>query len=179
MPIDDFQTTLKDEVFAGNAAAFEGLTRYIKEGRVTAFTGAGVSVPLYPTWTTLLSQTLDSAIADGLVTNSDEIREYREMLENDPLELADFMEQVRSDNIFRAKLADIFRSKQGSATELHRLISRLKFRGIVTLNYDSGHETAYAGEAGRNPNTGKAQDTATLARRVRPLFVDATRMSSS
>jgi hypothetical protein len=161
---NDIQTALRQEVFFGNESAFEGLTNYAKQGKLTAFTGSGVSAPLYPTWAGLLAQTLDDAIKDGFVTSEDEIREYREMLKSDPLELADFLEQVRSEHIFRTRLANTFRNSEGLATDTHELISKLNFLGIVTLNYDNGHETAYAKSTNRYANSGKAQDVATLTR---------------
>ena len=49
----------REEMFPGNAATFADLKKYMSEGRITAFTGAGVSVPIFPTWTGLLSQYLE------------------------------------------------------------------------------------------------------------------------
>jgi SIR2-like domain len=152
---------LKEDSFPGNNSSFAELKNFITEGRITAFTGAGVSAPAFPTWTGLLSGWLDDAVKQGFITT--DIVEYRDLLHKDPLELAEMLEQVFTKDVFRARFANTFRNADGSPTGCHSIISNLGVRGIVTLNYDSGHEAAHAAK-GRNPNTGKAQDIATLTR---------------
>jgi hypothetical protein len=98
-----------------------------------------------------------------MVTDGEELKEYGELINTDPLELAEFLEQAFTRPIFRARLAKIFRNASSQMTDCHRLLSNLPARGIVTLNYDNGHEVAHAAK-GHNPNPGKAQDNATIAR---------------
>jgi hypothetical protein len=165
---------LHETNFPGNAAAFAGLREYLAQGDLTALTGAGVSAPTFPTWMAMLSKWLNEAFQQGFI-GAVEITEYKELLKNDPLELAEFLEQILTKPIFRARLAEIFRNKSAQATDCHRLISDLPIRGIVTLNYDNGHEIAYAAK-GRNPNQGKAQDEATMVRWMQSeVFNDADR----
>ena len=51
----------------------------------------------------------------------------------------------------------------GICTPTHETIAGLNLRGIITLNYDDGHEVAFA-QTGRKPNSGRSQDDATLTR---------------
>jgi hypothetical protein len=135
---------LREKQFAGNTDAFAGLREYMVHGDLTALTGAGVSVPIFPTWIAMLSRWLDDAVRQGFISEQVEVDEYKDLLKNDPLQLAEFLEQILTKPIFRARLAEIFRNKSAQATDCHRLISDLPLRGIVTLNYDNGHEIAYA-----------------------------------
>jgi hypothetical protein len=54
----EIKNVLREELFPGNSAAFDAVNDYIAQGNITAFTGAGVSTPLFPTWTGLLLQWL-------------------------------------------------------------------------------------------------------------------------
>jgi hypothetical protein len=173
MSEDLLSEILRENNFPGNTVAFAGLKEYMAQGDLTALTGAGVSAPIFPTWIALLSRWLDDAVRQGFISDAVEVAEYKELLKNDPLELAEFLEQIFTKPIFRARLAEMFRNKSAQATPCHRLISDLPVRGIVTLNYDNGHEIAYAAE-GRNPNQGKAQDAATMVRWMQSeVFNDA------
>ena len=154
---------LREDLFPGNTSTYQRLRDYLSEGRVTGFTGAGVSVPLYPSWVGLLGQLLAEAKAAGTLTQVDEVRECESLLHRDPLELADILEERITSKVFRSRLSAIFRSANDKCTECQTLIANLDLRGIVTLNYDSGHEIAYAAR-GRNPNSGTAQSEFTLTR---------------
>jgi hypothetical protein len=111
----------------------------------------------------LLSRLLDEAVQKGLITNSTEIDELKRQIDLDALELANFLEERFSRKIFRARFAKIFSNPRGECTSSHKIIADLKLRSIITLNYDNGHEVAYA-HSGRNPNTGRSQDESTVTR---------------
>jgi hypothetical protein len=163
VPDQTLAALVREELFPGNEAAFIALKKFCGSERITLFTGAGVSAPIFPTWTGLLEELLDEAIKKGLITSLQEREDYRDLLKNDPLELAEFIEQLFAKPAFRARLATIFRNPSSQFTDCHRLLSDVPSRGIVTLNYDNGHEIAHARKS-RNPNTGKAQDISTLVR---------------
>jgi len=169
----DSKVDLREDKFPGNEAAFDDLKSYVGLGQITAFTGAGVGVPLFPSWRALLNDLLAEAQKSGLLTDSVEIGEYTKLIDSDPLELASALEDLLTKEHFRARLAKTFRNPAGTATECQRAISNLQLRGIVTLNYDNGHEVAHALK-GRNPNTGRSQDRATLTRWLQgAVFSDA------
>ncbi|MCK1326699.1 SIR2 family protein [Bradyrhizobium sp. 156] len=169
----DNDNLFREDLFPGNTATFQKLQEFMSGGRITGFTGAGVSVPVYPTWTGLLQKLLNEAKSSGALTQSDEIRECEALLERDPLELADILEQRASPQVFRSRLGALFSAGNSTCTESHTLLSDVGLRGVVTLNYDSGHEIAYAAK-GRNPNSGKAQDDYTLTRWIQDeVFADS------
>jgi hypothetical protein len=43
-----------EDIFPGNISAFKSLKEYCVVGQLTVFSGAGVSTPIFPTWTGLL-----------------------------------------------------------------------------------------------------------------------------
>ena len=150
----EIDSVLRDKNFPGNEASFQELVSFVKSGSVTLLTGAGVSVPLFPTWASLLRELIGDAATTGIVTDELTINEYKKQIEIDPLELASTLEESFSPKVFRAKFAKKFSNPSGECTDTHKTIAKLKYRGIVTLNYDDGHEVAYA-QRGRNHNTGQ------------------------
>jgi hypothetical protein len=170
---DEFSNNfLREDLFPGNASAFADLKEYMGNGHVVGFTGAGVSVPLFPTWTDLLSTMLTDATQNGMISGA-EINEYKKLIETDPLDVASALEDLISKKVFRARLAKSFGNPSGVSTECQQIISNLNLCGIVTLNYDNGHEVAYASK-GRNPNVGRSQDDSTLTRWLQEeVFNDA------
>lgn len=155
---------LREEIYPGNTKTFADLKSFLEAGHVIAFTGAGVSAPTYPMWTTLLSKLVNDAIEEGLINDQGEIDEYQKLIHTDPLELASNLEEIFTRKVFRARLAKSFSNLNGHATESQAAISRLKLRGIITLNYDNGHEAAFAAAQSRSPNVGRSQDESTLMR---------------
>src|SRR4051812_3637283 len=51
---------------AGNEPGITALRRYLADGQAIAFLGAGVSVPLYPLWTGVITELVDHAATRGL-----------------------------------------------------------------------------------------------------------------
>jgi hypothetical protein len=70
--VADSMDVLNERKFPGNEAAFAELKDYISAGAVVAFTGAGVGVPVFPTWISLLGRMLNDAINKGLLTNKED-----------------------------------------------------------------------------------------------------------
>jgi hypothetical protein len=160
MTADSIDSILNEYLFPGNAAAFNDLADFVRSGQIIAFTGAGVSVPTFPTWSTLLSNLLTEAASRGLVKN---VKEIESELSNDPLELASTLEEAFTRNVFRSRLGKLFAGAAVTATDCQIAISHMRLRGIVTLNYDSGHEAAFS-QKGELANMGRSQDEAVLTR---------------
>jgi hypothetical protein len=153
---------LQEDKFPGNTSTFTELAAFMKDGAVIGITGAGVSVPLFPTWSSLLATMLQEAEKGGLLDRT-EVPEWDSQIEADPLELANSLENLFTRKIFRAKFSRRFANPSGACTQTHGVIAGLNLRGVITLNYDDGHEVAYA-QTGRKPNSGRSQDEATLTR---------------
>jgi hypothetical protein len=51
---------------AVNRPGMAALDRYLTSGEALAFLGAGVSVPLYPLWATVIGDLIDAAVVQGL-----------------------------------------------------------------------------------------------------------------
>ena len=136
--IDD---ALDEASFPGNSAAFNKLRSLLETGKITTFVGAGASIPLYPSWSSLLVGLAEKARDEGAVTQA-EFNDTIVEAESDPLYCANLVQDQLQKPIFRAELARIFRDRS-ECTERHRLIMRLPAKAHVTLNYDNGLEVAY------------------------------------
>ena len=153
---------LNEEIFPGNETCFDQLKTAVGDGSAIAFTGAGTSTPLYPTWITLLEELINQAENEGLV-EKDDLQELKDLVYTDPLELASHLEDIFTRQRFRGRLATIFESK-GKATQCHDLLVRLSLKAIVTLNYDDGLESAFSAANGAAPQAIRAQDRAQVVR---------------
>src|SRR5665213_1582633 len=147
---------LREAIFPGNTTAFSDLVSFMEKEKVIAFTGAGVSVPICPSWFGLLTELLDEARQRGFI-NDPQFSEYQTFKESEPLELATLLEEAFTKKAFRSRLADIFRNPNGEFTSCHKIISELKLKGIATLNYDNGHEVALS-KRGVYANVGRPSD---------------------
>jgi hypothetical protein len=155
---------LNDQIFPGNSEAFYKLASTLQKGEMLAFVGAGASAPLFPTWGSLLHKLLDEAQKNGFFTSDLDADFLRAQISGDPLEAANFLENVLSKQIFRSKLAEIFLRDPHIYTESHKLIVSMGFRGIVTLNYDLGLENAYSGIVHKRPDSMQAKDVSDMTR---------------
>jgi hypothetical protein len=168
------EAIFRESMFAGNTAAFSELASYVSQGHVIGFTGAGVSAPVFPTWTELLSRLLNEATDKGLIASNAELSEYKKLIRSDPLELASSLEEIFTKEVFRARLADVFRNSASTPSECHTKLAEIGLRGIVTLNYDNGHEVAHASSKSRPPNVGRGHEEATITRWLQhSIFSDA------
>jgi len=75
---------LDDTFFAGNEAAFSDLQEALSRETFLAFTGAGTSAPMLPTWTAALEQLLTFARDRGTVL-AGEAAEISAQIRSDPL----------------------------------------------------------------------------------------------
>jgi hypothetical protein len=160
--VDNKSNALNEIIFPGNVACYEELKTTLGDGLGVAFTGAGTSTPLYPTWTGLLKELVDQADKEGLV-EKDNLQELSGLVYTDPLELASHLEEIFTKHRFREQLATIFESK-GSTTHCHDFIIKLPLKAIVTLNYDDGLESAFSTANSAVPLSIRAQDRAQLVR---------------
>jgi hypothetical protein len=140
--MDQQGRVLNEGRFQGNTACYQQLKTAIRDGSAIAFTGSGTSAPLYPTWTKSLHDFIIEANAEGLIEDI-YLQELYDQIHSDPLELAAHLEEIFTRYRFRDRLATMFGSKN-QATLTHSLLIQLPFKGIVTLNYDDGLETAYS-----------------------------------
>jgi hypothetical protein len=160
--VDLKDKVLNEQIFPGNTTCFQHLKTTVSDGSAIAFTGAGTSTPLYPTWTILLQDLINRAENEGLV-EKDELQELKGLVHDDPLELASHLEDKFTRQPFRARLASIFESK-GKATPCHDLLVRLSLKAIVTLNYDDGLESAFSAADSAAPQSIRAQDRAQVVK---------------
>lgn len=131
-----------DEMFPGNASAFDELKSVLDAKKVTAFVGAGASADLAPTWVAYLSQLVEQGRASGVIDNQD-ADGLISQAESDPLETASLLEDIFSRSAFRARIGASFQvgDRYGKT---HKAIMKLGLKGIVTSNYDDGLANAYA-----------------------------------
>jgi hypothetical protein len=140
---------LNEILFPGNVASYEQGYATISTGTMMAFTGAGTSVPLYPTWTRLLKELIRDAGQEHLA-NNETLCELTEMLADDPLEVATHLEDLFTPHRFRGRLAERF-APQPNSTKCHSLVMDLPLKGAVTLNYDNGLEAAFSARRSAAP----------------------------
>lgn len=155
---------LDEERFPGNVAAYTELRQVLNHDSIVAFTGAGTSAPLFPTWTGALSTLIHEAYAQKFIRDDAELAEYKRQIETDPLELALLLEEAFTKQVFRSRLAKMFRGDKHTCTGTHDHIVRLKLRGIITLNYDDGLEIACVKQHGHFPTTIRGGDSTELVR---------------
>ncbi|WP_209347823.1 SIR2 family protein [Pontixanthobacter sp. CEM42] len=153
---------LCEDVYPGNTAAYERLLGRKKRGDLTGFTGAGVSIPLAPSWTGLLSKMVAEARSDGSLLASEE-QDLLAQIDTDPLETAQILEEKCGTEIFRSRLSEIFDFK-GDCTPTHELIVGLHLQGLVTLNYDQGLSVAYTRATHRLPRVFRSDETFEIAK---------------
>lgn len=94
---------LNESQFQGNVAAFAEMNATLSNNRLIGFVGAGVSMPLMPSWTTLLEGLIEEASREGMINNEDK-SELIAQCANDPLSVADSLEESFKRPIFRSKI---------------------------------------------------------------------------
>ena len=94
----------------------------------------------------------------------EDIDDLKFLATSDPLELASSLETIFGKEVFRARLSKTFENRAGNTSDCQTAIASLNLRGIVTLNYDNGHEVAYANKIHRHAVVGRSQDSAILTR---------------
>jgi hypothetical protein len=117
----------------------------LREGQITAFTGAGISAPEFPTWSELLLMLLQQAHEEGLI--SGDLKDYASLISSDALELAEQLEQAFTHEVFRSRLASIFRNSSGKTTEVVGFKNLMRFLAYDESKEDwLGHQKANNGK---------------------------------
>ena len=127
------------ETDKANEKSFQSLVGLMKDPqRPLALLGAGISVGAgYPTWVELLKK-LEAAAGTKLAPK------YKEFLStlNDPAWQAEEYERIIGKHYLSALIANEFAYK-GKISPVHEAIVQLRFRHLLTTNYDSCLEEAY------------------------------------
>ena len=137
----DFQ----EHLFPGNEAAFAEAKGLLREHSkpLSAFVGAGASIPIHPSWNSLLKELLGEVRSKCLM-GTDDIEFCATLVENDVLEAVSQIENAVGREIFRSKISKRFGLSPEAFSDLQGLIIDLPFRSIFTTNYDSCLEAAHA-----------------------------------
>ncbi len=134
LPTDE-RATLQDL----NRPALRALRSRLDDKDAIAFLGAGVSTPLYPLWTGLISELLTAA-ADHMPAKT--VATCRALAGRDPDAVVEVIaEELRSN--YHEVLRGVLRPRHDpvsghSWTPAQEAIVRCSFAGIVTTNYDPG-----------------------------------------
>jgi hypothetical protein len=137
-----------------DTAAFGRLCDAVAYRRLIAVTGSGVSVglpnadselPSLPTWYSVLirlrerfAAQLSAAIPELDVLLNSHLRDSAYLIE-----AATLISQSVGAAAFRRAVVELTTPPRGTFSALHGLIEELEPLGIVTFNYDMGHENAY------------------------------------
>lgn len=124
-----------------NAPGITALQSYLRSERAVAIVGAGASAPLYPTWNSLISELIDFAILRGMPREAADTCRLRSKTQPDAV--VEILRRQLGVQVFRDALRSVFRARRDPATghswtNVHELVCRCSFTGIVTTNYDSG-----------------------------------------
>jgi hypothetical protein len=137
-----------------DTAAFGSLCDAVAYRRLIAVTGSGVSVglpnadselPSMPTWYSVLIRLrerfavqLSAAIPELDVLLNAHLRDSAYLIE-----AATLISQSVGAAAFRHAVVELTTPPRGTFSALHGLIEELEPLGIITFNYDMGHENAY------------------------------------
>lgn len=138
---------LFEDLYPGNASVLDKLFAAIDGEGVTAFTGAGTSMPAMPGWGQLVSNLIDGAKKEGRLDEPSATALHAEA--SDLLYVVDEIYNAVGKSQVKSEVAKIF-SNLERATDAHKLIVMSKFDRLMTLNYDQGLEIAYAEERARH-----------------------------
>lgn len=132
----------------------EMLVRQIREHRCVLFAGAGLSAQArseegssIPTWKTLLERMIDWCVDHRLQLRF-EREEFKEVLERGRLLVVAQELQHSLGGQLNSCLFDILHSGKTKPSEAHRLVCKTDWVSVLTSNYDSLIEGAYAFDSG-------------------------------
>jgi SIR2-like domain len=163
---------------AVNGPGMTALGRYLTSGEALAFLGAGVSVPLYPLWATVIGELIDAAVVQGL--GEGPAQTCRDLAGEQPDAVVDVLRQHLGEARYRIALRESFRVRRDMEsgrtwTPVQELVCRCAFRAVLTTNYDPGIVDARMRVRPRAVGTGFASwtDEVTLDRwRTGDVFGD-------
>jgi hypothetical protein len=120
----------------------EAMFQLIESGEAIAFVGAGLSKPLYPTWSEFLQKLANKAveltrkpISLGPGLSESDVLDYAEAIKRH------FNDHASIDHYF-AIFGTEFGPQAGRCTEQQKKLLRLPFKGFVTTNYEESLEQA-------------------------------------
>jgi tetratricopeptide (TPR) repeat protein len=126
---------------AVNGPGVIALHRYLTTGEALAFLGAGVSVPLYPLWASVIGELIDAAVVQGL--GEAPAQTCRDRAAAQPDAVVDVLRRHLGEARYRVALRETFRVRRDPEsgrtwTPVQELVCRCGFRAVVTTNYDPG-----------------------------------------
>ena len=132
----------------------EMLIREIREHRCVVFAGAGLSAQAkandgsrVPTWKTLLEHMVDWCVEHRVQLRA-EPQEFREIIEKGRLLVVAQELQMSLGQQLNTCLFDILHSGDTKPSNAHRLLCKIDWISVLTSNYDTLIEGAYAAESG-------------------------------
>jgi len=148
-------SALTAAILEKNKTHRDDMLQLIESGQAIAFAGAGLSVPLYPTWLALLRKIAEQA---DTVTGS-AFAAPKGITELDALDYADALQQHfrqhdASLNQYYSVIGREFSGIAERCTDRQRNLVRLPFKGFVTTNYDDALEEALLDRGVKRANCG-------------------------
>ena len=139
--LSDVTGSQATQLAAVNERGLEVLRRYLDSGQAVAFLGAGVSAPLYPSWTTLIEELIIASVERGLTAEVAGTCRLRAAAQPDSV--VELIRRALGDAHLREVLREVLRPRRApdsgrSWTLTHELVCRCAFRGVITTNYDPG-----------------------------------------
>ncbi len=153
---------LREDIYPGNCSAFQDACAAIQSNNALAFTGAGTSAPQIPTWGGILHNIISHAKDSGAIDSNDAASLLQQMAD-DPLDVADSLEEALLTDKFRTLLSSYF-NKPDLCTVAHESLMAIPFQGFITLNYDPGLSNAYVRYFSSLPQSHRSSERFELSR---------------
>jgi hypothetical protein len=130
-----------EQLAAVNKAGLAALQSYLDAGEAVAFLGAGTSAPLYPLWTGVIAELIDTAIDQGL--SEDAAATCRALAGDRPDSVVELLRGHLGVAQYQTALRAVFRVRRDpdsgrTWTPAQELVCRCPFKAVVTTNYDPG-----------------------------------------
>ncbi len=137
--LDGLTAGQRAELEKVNDAGWTLLREILDQGQGLAFLGAGVSVPLYPLWSEVITKLIDGA--DRLT--EDEARTCRALAMSNPDAVVDIVRDRMGAGDYQETLRTLFAPRKDPVTQrtwtrAHELVARCNLAGVITTNYDPG-----------------------------------------
>lgn len=137
--LDGLPDDQRAELVTVNGAGRTLLREILDQGHGLAFLGAGVSAPLYPLWTEVITKLIDGA--DRLT--EEEAHTCRALATSNPDAVVDIARKEMGVGDYQETLRKLFSPHKDPATQrtwtrAHELVARCNLAGVITTNYDPG-----------------------------------------
>ncbi|WGW00004.1 SIR2 family protein [Vibrio sp. YMD68] len=135
------------------------------------FVGAGLSQPLFPSWSNLLKELLSAANEQGFAHDIDELNGYIDSGDN-YLEIADTCVSSIPDSHYRDLMETVFDKtfSKSEIPEAYQLLIDLQPKTIITTNYDRIPDQASDGTYRVTTNKNAAEATRIHAQNKKLVF---------